>query len=90
LLTRRERAEKLRQTKPNFFNTYTPAARAILDELLDKYADIGPRELSNLTSTLKVPPIDQHGSVSEIAALFGGAEKLKAAVDKMQVLLYES
>jgi type I restriction enzyme R subunit len=90
LLTRRERAEKLRQTKPNFFNTYTPAARSILDELLDKYADIGPKELSNLTSTLKVPPIDQHGSVSEIAALFGGAEKLKAAVDRMQVLLYKS
>lgn len=90
LVTRRERAEKLRQTKPNFFNTYTPAARAILDELLDKYADVGPKELSNLTSTLKVPPIDQHGSVSEIAALFGGAEKLKAAVDKMQVLLYEA
>jgi type I restriction enzyme R subunit len=90
VLTRRERAEKLRQTKPNFFNTYTPAAREILDQLLDMYADIGPKELSNLPSTLRVPPIDQHGSVSEIAALFGGAEKLKAAVDRMQVLLYET
>ena len=33
LLTRSERVKKLRQTKPNFFNTYTPAARSILDEL---------------------------------------------------------
>ena len=89
LLTRRERAEKLRQTKPNFFNTYTPAAREILNELLDKYADVGLRELTHLPLTLRVPPLDQHGSVSEIAALFGGAEKLKAAVDRMQALLYE-
>jgi type I restriction enzyme R subunit len=90
LVSRRERAEKLRQSKPNFFNAYTPAARAILDELLDKYADVGLRELTNLPLTLRVPPLDTHGSVSEIAALFGGAEKLKAAVDQLQVLLYES
>ncbi len=45
LMSRRERAEKLRQSKPNFFNAYTPTARAILDELLDKYADVGLREL---------------------------------------------
>ncbi len=89
LVSRRERAEKLRQTKPNFFNAYTPAARAILDELLDKYADVGLRELTNLPLTLRVPPLDAHGSVSEIAALFGSAEKLKAAVDQMQALLYE-
>jgi type I restriction enzyme R subunit len=90
LVSRRERAEKLRQSKPNFFNAYTPTARAILDELLDKYADVGLRELTNLPLTLRVPPLDTHGSVSEIAALFGGAEKLKAAVDQLQVLLYET
>ena len=89
LLTRRERAEKLRQSKPNFFNTYTPVAREILNELLDKYADVGLRELTNLPLTLRVPPLDTHGSVSEIAALFGGAEKLKAAVDQLQALLYQ-
>jgi len=89
LVTRRERAEKLRHKKPNFFNTYTPAARQVLNELLDKYADFGLKELTALSQTLKVPPLDRHGSVSEIAALFGGAERLKAAVDKMQVLLYQ-
>lgn len=90
LVSRRQRAENLRQSKPNFFNAYTPAARAILDELLDKYADVGLRELTNLPLTLRVPPLDTHGSVSEIAALFGGADKLKAAVDQMQALLYET
>jgi type I restriction enzyme R subunit len=88
LLTRRERAGKLRQQKPNFFNTYTPAAREILSELLDKYADFGLKQLTDLHLALKVPPLDRHGSVSEIAALFGGADKLRAAVDQMQALLY--
>jgi type I restriction enzyme R subunit len=41
LLTRRERAVQLRQTRPTFFTTYSPAAREILDKLLDKYADFG-------------------------------------------------
>ncbi len=90
LLTRRERAAQLRQKKPNFFNTYTPAAREILNALLDKYADFGLNQLTDLHLVLKVPPLDRHGSVSEIAALFGGAEKLKTAVEKMQLLLYEA
>ena len=90
LPTRRERAEKLRQSKPNFFNTYTPAARQILDELLDKYADFGLKELTDLNLALRVPPLDRHGTVSEIAALFGGAAELRSAVDRMQALLYES
>ena len=90
LLTRKERAAKLRQAKPNFFNTYTPAAREILDTLLDKYADFGVKEFSDLSSALKVPPFDKYGTVNEIAALFGGAQKLKSAVDEMQVLLYQT
>ncbi len=89
LVTRSERAAKLRQSKPNFFNTYTPAARAILDKLLDKYADFGLKELGDLSVVLKVPPFDQYGTVTEIAALFGGPIQLKSAVDKMQTLLYQ-
>jgi len=89
LLTRRERAEKLRQDKPNFFNTYTPAARNILDQLLDKYADFGLRQLDDLSLVLKVQPFEQYGTLQEIAALFGGAGTLRAAVDQMEMLLYE-
>jgi type I restriction enzyme R subunit len=37
---------------------------------------------------LKVPPISNHGNVIEIADLFGGAEKLKEAVNQLQTLLY--
>ncbi len=87
LLTRRDRAEQLRKNKPTFFTTYSPAAREILDKLLDKYADFGVGQFDDLTLVLRVPPFDQ-STVQEIAALFGGPAQLKTAVDKMQTLLY--
>jgi type I restriction enzyme R subunit len=89
LVTRRERAAKLRQDKPNFFNQYEPAARAILDELLEKYADYGYAQLEDLGHLLQVPPFSAHGNVSEIAALFGSAEQMKGAVDQLKQLIYQ-
>src|SRR5688572_19020183 len=89
LVTRRERAEKLRQKKANFFNTFTPAAREILDTLLEKYADYGIGEFDQLPRVLQVSPFDRYGSPYEIYQLFGGAEKLLQAVDEMQKFLYE-
>jgi len=89
LVSRRERAARLRQTKPNFFNTFTPAARAVLDQLLDKYADFGLKELGDLRVVLHVPPFDRYGTVTEIAALFGGPVQLKSAVEQMETLLYQ-
>ena len=39
-----------------------------------------------MPEVLKVPPISEHGNVMEIAGIFGGAERLKEAVDQLQVL----
>jgi type I restriction enzyme R subunit len=89
LVTRNERAEKLRQKKANFFNTFTPAAREILNELLNKYADYGIGEFDQLPRVLQVSPFDHYGSPYEIYQLFGGAEKLLQAVDELQKYLYE-
>lgn len=89
LVTRRERAEKLRQKKANFFNTFTPAAREILDTLLEKYADYGIGEFDQLPRVLQVSPFDHYGSPYEIYQLFGGAEKMLQAVDELQKYLYE-
>ncbi len=89
LVTRRERADKLKQKKANFFNTFTPAAREILDTLLEKYADYGIGEFDQLPRVLQVSPFDRYGSTYEIYQLFGGAEKLLQAVDEMQKFLYE-
>ncbi|MGH2411661.1 MAG: EcoAI/FtnUII family type I restriction enzme subunit R, partial [Chloroflexota bacterium] len=41
LRTRRQRAERLRRDHADFFDQYGPDARAVLEELLDKYAQYG-------------------------------------------------
>jgi type I restriction enzyme R subunit len=89
LRTRRERAERLRTDRKDFFDQYSPEARTILSQLLDKYAEHGTNEFA-IPEALKMPPISDHGNVMEIAALFGGAEKLKSAVSQMQQFLYSA
>ena len=88
LRTCRERADRVRREEQAFFGKYSPAARHILEELLEKYAEYGTAEF-NLPYTLQVPPITEHGNVQEIAALFGGANELKTALDELQTLIYQ-
>ena len=73
LRTRRERAQRLRETSKDFFDRYGPEARQILEELLEKYAEHGDAQFV-LPDVLKVPPLSTHGTVSEIIELFGGPE----------------
>jgi len=87
LRTRRERAVRLRQEMPDFFARYAPEARAILDELLEKYAEHGAAQFV-IPDVLKLPPIVDHGNVGEIVRLFGGAQQLRDAVGELQALLY--
>ncbi len=87
LRTRRERAQRLREERKDFFEQYGPEARAILDELLDKYAEYGTAQFV-LPDVLQVPPISNRGNVIEIAKMFGGGEKLREAVNQLQSLLY--
>jgi len=89
LVSRRERAEQVAQKKANFLNTFTPAARAVLNSLLEKYADYGIQQLDDLPNLLQVQPFAQYGSPSDIYALFGGAGRLVQAVDELQKGLYE-
>ena len=87
LRTRRERAQQLRETRKDFFAQYGPEARQILDELLEKYAEHGAAQFV-LPDVLKVPPVSEHGQVSDIIKVFGGADELRIAVVKLQTLLY--
>ena len=87
LRTRRERADRLKKDKKDFFDQYGPETKMILNELLDKYSDYGTAQFI-IPDVLKVPPISNHGNVIEIANLFGGVEKLKEAVNQLQTLLY--
>lgn len=85
--TRRERAQRLRQSHEHFFEGFEGEARSILSELLDKYAEFGLEQLK-LPDVLKVPPLSSHGNPSEIASVFGGPQALKSALDEMERLLY--
>jgi len=87
VLTRRERAARLRAARPDFFTAFGETARQILDALLSKYAEHGPAEFS-IPEALKVPPISDLGNVTEITERFGGADEFRAAVAKLQELLY--
>lgn len=87
LRTRRERAERLRREQKDFFDQYGLEARAILDELLDKYTEHGTAQFV-IPDALELPPISRHGNVIEIAAHFGGEDRLAEAVRELQTLLY--
>jgi type I restriction enzyme R subunit len=87
LRTRRERADRLRNEQKEFFEQHGPQARMILNELLDKYAEHGTAQFV-IPDVLKVPPISEHGNVLEIVGFFGGPEKLREAINRLQTLLY--
>jgi len=87
LRTRRERAQRLRSEKKDFFDQYGPEARQILDELLDKYVEHGTAQFI-IPDVLEVPPLSEHGNAMQIARYFSGEEKLVAAIRKLQTLLY--
>jgi len=87
LRTRRERAQRLKQDRRDFFERYGPEARAVLEELLEKYAEHGDAQFV-LPDVLKVPPLSAHGQIGDIIALFGGSDQLRSAVSELQNLLY--
>lgn len=89
LLTRKQRADKLRKEKVDFFDQFGPEAKSILNELLDKYAEHGTSQFS-FPDVLEVPPLSMHGNLLEIASQFGGPEKLLNAVGRLQQLLYSA
>ncbi|MDR0882676.1 MAG: DEAD/DEAH box helicase family protein [Candidatus Adiutrix sp.] len=87
MLTRRQRADRVKKEEAAFFNTYGPEAREIMNNLLEKYATDGELQFT-LPDVLKLPPISQHGNVNEIIGKFGGADQLRQAVEQLQSLLY--
>ena len=87
LRTRRERADRVKKEEKSFFDKYGAEARAILADLLEKYAEHGTAQFV-IPDVLKVPPISERGNVIEIAQLFGGPDELRQAVAELQALLY--
>lgn len=89
LRTRKERADRMRSNKQDFFEKYGPDAKAILLDLLAKYEEFGFTQIQ-IPDVLKVPPISDRGNVGEIIGFFGGPEQLRNAVSELQTLLYSA
>jgi type I restriction enzyme R subunit len=85
--SRRERAENLFRGNERVFEKYSPAAREVLREILEKYADYGPNQLKDLR-ILEVPPLSDRGTPLEIAALFGGPDGLRYAISELEQAIY--
>jgi type I restriction enzyme R subunit len=86
-LTRKERADKVK--KRNIFAKYGDKARAVLDDLLQKYSDSGIASVESL-EILKVDPLTDHGTPVEIVKLFGGREGYLAAIRELETALYQN
>ncbi len=85
-LTRRERAERVK--KRNVFAKYGAKSRAVLDALLQKYADSGLKSVESL-ETLKVDPLTAFGTPVEIIGAFGGKVAYLSAIRELQAALYQ-
>ncbi len=86
-LTRRERAEKVR--KRNYFAKYGEQARAVLEALLEKYADEGIETIED-TKVLRLRPFDAIGTPIEIIkGAFGGKAAYDAALTDLEAQIYE-
>ena len=85
-LSRRQRAAKVRNT--SYFARYGEQARAVLDAILDKYADEGLDNVESL-EVLRVDPISRIGTPIEIVNdIFGGRERYLAAIRRLETCLY--
>ncbi|MDD2302209.1 MAG: type I restriction-modification enzyme R subunit C-terminal domain-containing protein, partial [Eubacteriales bacterium] len=85
-LTRKERVNNVR--KRNYFTRYGEQARAVLNALLDKYADEGIRTIEN-AKILKLKPFSDMGTPMEIInQAFGGKTNYEKAVQELEQELY--
>jgi type I restriction enzyme, R subunit len=87
-LTRRERANQVK--KRDVFGKYGDQARAVLEALLEKFADHGVQDIED-AKVLELPPFDQFGSKTQIRrGIFGSVEHYTQAVHELEQALYDT
>jgi type I restriction enzyme R subunit len=86
-LTRKERADNVK--KRNYFTKYGDQARAVLEALLDKYADEGVLTIES-PKVLKLTPFDTMGTPVEIINdVFGGKANYESALQELERELFQ-
>lgn len=85
-LTRRERAEEVK--KRNYFTKYGDQARAVLEALLEKYANEGIRTIEQ-AKVLRLDPFRKIGTPIEIInETFGGIDNYERAIRELEDEIY--
>ena len=85
-LTRKERVNNVK--KRIYFTKYGEQARAVLNALLDKYADEGIRTIEN-AKVLKLKPFSDMGTPMEIInQAFGGKTNYENAIQELEQELF--
>ena len=82
----KERANNVR--KRNYFTKYGEQAKAVLEALLDKYADEGIVTIES-SEVLSLHPFDEYGTPPEIIRLFGNRENYTRAITELESQLYK-
>ena len=86
-LSRKERADNVK--KRNYFGKYGDDARAVLEALLEKYADHGITDIED-PKILELPPFSELGSKTQIRrGIFGGNDKYSQALTELEQAIYE-
>ena len=85
-LTRKERADNVK--KRNYFTKYSEQAQAVLNALLDKYADTDIKTIEN-AKVLRNKPFDTIGTPIEIInEAFGNKAKYEQAIQDLEEQLF--
>lgn len=86
LMTRKERAEKVR--KSNYLTKYEGKTKQVIEALLNKYSDQGIAAIDDI-GDLSVAPFIEFGTPVQIVNdIFGGREKYLEVVSKIQEEIY--
>jgi type I restriction enzyme R subunit len=84
-LTRRERVEQVR--KRDAFAKYGDKARAVLEALVEKYADSGIDTIEDI-KILTLDPFSRLGTAPELIQSFGGKPAYLIAIRELEAELY--
>ncbi len=84
-LSRKERAENVK--KRNYFGKYSEKARAVLNALLDKFADADIAEIEK-REVLETTSFEKIGTPIEIINAFGGTEEYDQAIKELERVIF--
>lgn len=85
MVKKTERVEAVRRS--NYLNKYNGKAREVIEALLDKYADVGLKDIESIR-VLTLEPIRSLGTDYELVSLFGGKEEYLHMMNELLDTVY--